>query len=118
MRSLLVMATIAVFATVDGQFLSSYNLIADPSSLQGLQPLTGFETQSLAHPAVVENAAMEARLPANLLNDQYKNPRIAAALAEESWFANKEYPAVDRAAERIPRRQIFKIIKSAGFQRR
>lgn len=39
----------------------------------------------LAHRAVVINAENEARLPPHLLNPFYKNPRIAAALAKESW---------------------------------
>ncbi|XP_053695834.1 uncharacterized protein LOC128743306 [Sabethes cyaneus] len=81
------------------------------------QPLQ-HEPASLAHPAVVENALNEARYPAELQNNFYKNPRIAAALAKESWFGDKEMPVFERAADKIPRENIVKIIKNAGFVRR
>lgn len=42
------------------------------------------------HPAVLINSAMEANLPNELKNDFYKNPHIAAGLAQESWFSRKE----------------------------
>lgn len=43
-----------------------------------------------AHSAVIANAEMENRLPPELKNHFYDNPRIAKALAEESWLQNKE----------------------------
>lgn len=43
-----------------------------------------------AHPAVVFNSAMEDSLPNELRNNFYKNPNIAAGLAKESWFIDKE----------------------------
>ncbi|XP_055608708.1 uncharacterized protein LOC129755989 [Uranotaenia lowii] len=72
----------------------------------------------LAHPAVVENAMHEAQYPAELQNNFYKNPHIAEALAKESWFGDKEMPVYERAADKIPRDRIAKIIKNAGFIRR
>lgn len=44
----------------------------------------------LAHPAVLINSAMEDSLPNELRNDFYKDPNIAAGLAKESWFIDKE----------------------------
>ncbi|XP_013186112.1 uncharacterized protein LOC106131542 [Amyelois transitella] len=69
------------------------------------------------HPAVERNAAREALLPRDLLksNDFYDNPSIAAGLAKESWFTNKEMQVVEREAEKIPRERIYHIVKSAGF---
>lgn len=49
------------------------------------QPLTPY-----AHPGVLNNDAMEATLPAELRNNFYKNPQIAAGLARESWLTPKE----------------------------
>lgn len=42
------------------------------------------------HPANLLTSALEDSLPNHLRNDFYKNPRIAAKLAQESWFINKE----------------------------
>ncbi|XP_049886084.1 uncharacterized protein LOC126380597 [Pectinophora gossypiella] len=69
------------------------------------------------HPAVELNAASEALLPRELLksNAFYDNPSIAAGLAKESWFTNKEMQVVEREAEKIPREKIYNIVKSAGF---
>lgn len=44
----------------------------------------------LTHPAVLINSAMEDNLPSQLRNNFYKNPNIAAGLAKESWFIDKE----------------------------
>lgn len=69
------------------------------------------------HRAVEINAAHESLLPAELLKSKrfYDNPRIAAALANESWFTEKEMPIKHREAEKIPREQIYKLAKNAGF---
>lgn len=69
------------------------------------------------HPAAELNAASEALLPRELLksNDFYDNPSIAAGLAKESWFTNKEMQVVEREAEKIPREKIYNIVKNAGF---
>ncbi|XP_050354916.1 uncharacterized protein LOC126776440 [Nymphalis io] len=70
-----------------------------------------------SHPAVELNSASEALLPPELLksNAFYNNPSIAAGLAKESWFTNKEMQVVEREAEKIPRQRIYDIVKSAGF---
>ncbi|CAK1545650.1 unnamed protein product [Leptosia nina] len=69
------------------------------------------------HPAVELNAASEALLPQELLKsrDFYDNPEIAAGLAKESWFTNKEMQVVEREAEKIPRQRIYDMVKGAGF---
>ncbi|KAL0116382.1 hypothetical protein PUN28_009776 [Cardiocondyla obscurior] len=48
----------------------------------------------LAHPAVIINSAMEDNLPNQLRNNFYKNPSIAAGLAKESWFIDKEMQCI------------------------
>lgn len=70
---------------------------------------------SLVHREVALNAAAEAQLPPELLNPFYKNPRIAAGLAKESWLANKEFPVFHRDTENISREAIAKIFHNAGF---
>ncbi|XP_050674527.1 uncharacterized protein LOC126972017 isoform X1 [Leptidea sinapis] len=69
------------------------------------------------HPAVELNAAREAQLPPELLKSRafYDNPAVAAGLAKESWFTNKEMQVVEREAEKIPRQRIYDMVKSAGF---
>lgn len=42
------------------------------------------------HPAVLTNSEMEDNLPNQLRNNFYKHPEIAANLARESWFVEKE----------------------------
>ncbi|XP_015585636.1 uncharacterized protein LOC107263215 [Cephus cinctus] len=71
-----------------------------------------------AHPAVLINSAMENALPNELKNSFYENPRIAAGLAKESWFANKEMQVIDREAEKIPREKIYDVLHNAGLARR
>ncbi|CAH2054671.1 unnamed protein product, partial [Iphiclides podalirius] len=69
------------------------------------------------HPAVELNSASEALLPPELLKSRsfYDNPAVAAGLAKESWFTNKEMQVVEREAEKIPREKIYSIVKNAGF---
>lgn len=55
-----------------------------------VSPETVIQDTVLAHPAVLINSAMENNLPNQLRNDFYKNPNIAAGLAKESWFIDKE----------------------------
>lgn len=77
--------------------------------------------QTLAHPAVVENANWEQQnLPAELLksNRFYENPHTAAGLAKTSWFGDKEMPVFEREADKIERSQIAKIFHNAGLQKR
>lgn len=90
---------------------------------QPLQPLGIEYAESPSvhpHPAVERNAAIEAQLPRELLKSRefYDNPVIAAGLAKESWFTNKEMQVVDREAEKIPRENIYHIVKNAGFLER
>lgn len=108
---------IAVIGAVSAQY------VPIPYVHQSLEPAPIHEVQEenfrpLAHPAVVENARREAEYPPEWTNDQYKNPKIAEALARESWFTDKEMPVFDRVAEKIPREQVFKLFKNAGFIRR
>ncbi|KAJ8889653.1 hypothetical protein PR048_009153 [Dryococelus australis] len=69
------------------------------------------------HHAVVLNAEAESRLPAHMQNPFYKDPRISAALAKESWFTPDEQQVIDREADKIPRSKIFSIIRNAGFDK-
>ncbi|XP_011162529.1 uncharacterized protein LOC105197724 [Solenopsis invicta] len=78
--------------------------------------LTSEET--FAHPAVAINAAMEDNLPNQLRNDFYKNPNIAANLAKESWFSDKEMQVIDRDADKISREKIYSMLHNAGLVRR
>lgn len=76
------------------------------------------QQSAVAHPVVVKNSIAESQLPPELLNDQYKNPAIAAALAKESLPTNKEMIIFDRETDKIPRDQVFKIFRRAGWARR
>lgn len=73
-----------------------------------------------AHPSLIENAMRESQLPPELSKSDrfYSNPHIAAALAKESWFTDKEMPVIDREAEKIPREMVYKIFKNAGWIKR
>lgn len=77
-------------------------------------------SQQYAHPSVIENCARESQLPPEFQksNRFYKNPHIAAALAKESWFSDKEMPVIDREAEKIPRDMVYKLFKNAGWIKR
>ncbi|XP_053986456.1 uncharacterized protein LOC128880423 [Hylaeus volcanicus] len=67
------------------------------------------------HPANLLTSALEDTLPNHLKNDFYKNPRIAARLAQESWFINKEMQVIDRETDKIPREKIYNVLHNAGF---
>lgn len=97
-----------------------YTLQRQPRILQQIAPISIHDPSELAHPAVVENAIRESELPDELLksNRFYNNPRIASALAKDSWLTDKESPVFDREAEKIPREQVYKIFKNAGFIQR
>ncbi|XP_037811931.1 uncharacterized protein LOC119603736 isoform X2 [Lucilia sericata] len=77
-------------------------------------------SQPYAHPSVVANAHREAQLPPELSKSSrfYSNPNIAAALAKQSWFTDKEMPVIDREAEKIPRDMVYKLFKNAGYIKR
>ncbi|EEB17686.1 conserved hypothetical protein [Pediculus humanus corporis] len=84
--------------------------------MRGVEPI--HTNKGLAHKDVVLNAEHEARLPQELLNPFYKNPRIAEALAKESWFGPGEEHVANREAEKIPRLEVIKLLKQAGLARR
>ncbi|KYN35063.1 hypothetical protein ALC56_10661 [Trachymyrmex septentrionalis] len=71
-----------------------------------------------AHPAVIINSEMEDNLPYELRNNFYKNPSIAAGLAKESWFIDKEMQVIDREADKIPKEKIYNVLHNAGLIRR
>jgi hypothetical protein len=81
-------------------------------------PLVDQSKRALAHRAVLVNSEAEAQLPPSLQNPFYKNPRIEAALAKESWFTPGEEQVREREAEKIPRQKIYSILKNAGFVKR
>lgn len=72
---------------------------------------------SLANPAVVDASIVESHLPEDQMRaiHFYRNPKTAAALAESSWFTDKEMPVFEREADKIPREQVFKLFRNAGF---
>lgn len=74
-------------------------------------------SSSLANPAVVDASIVEAHLPEEQMRAShfYRNPKTAKALAESSWFTDKEMPVFEREADKIPREQVFKLFKNAGF---
>ncbi|XP_068619788.1 uncharacterized protein [Battus philenor] len=112
MRYLLI--TVAIFVTAECRPGLIFTQPLQPIGIQYAQPaVPGVQP----HPAVELNAASEALLPPELLKSKrfYDNPAIAAGLAKESWFANKEMQVVEREAEKIPRERIYKIVKNAGF---
>lgn len=78
------------------------------------------DVASLAHPDVVANSIRESQLPQDLIrsNNFYRNPKTADALAKDSWFGDKEMPVFEREAAKIPREQVLKIFKNAGFVQR
>lgn len=83
-------------------------------------PISYSDPSQLAHPGVIENSIAESQLPSELLKSSrfYSNPHVAAALARDSWLTDKEAPVFDREADKIPREQVFKIFKNAGFLHR
>lgn len=91
-----------------------------PRVLHQGPPIAISDPSQLSHPAVVENAIRESALPPELLKSSrfYSDPRTAAFLAKDSWLTDKESPVFEREADRIPREQVLKIFKNAGFVRR
>lgn len=83
-------------------------------------PIAITDSSQLGHPAVIENSILESQYPPELLksNRFYSNPHIASGLARESWLTSKEAPVFEREADKIPREQVFKIFKNAGFLER
>ncbi|XP_050427080.1 uncharacterized protein LOC126837282 [Adelges cooleyi] len=113
------MATFTVFASARPQELSLIlmppnhlgppilnNAIIPPHNAMGVKP---------TNPIVVAALQRESLLPAHMQNAFYKNPRIAEHLAKSSWFGPGEEHAVNRDTEKIPREQIYHILKNAGL---
>lgn len=106
--------TVALFFLI---VASSAQAIPQLPIAYALQPSSH---SSLANPSVVDNSAVEAQLPAELMraSNFYRNPKTADALAKDSWLTDKEMPVFEREADKIPREQVFKIFKNAGFLHR
>lgn len=94
--------------------------IRQPRVLHQGAPISVSDPSQLSHPAVIANSITESELPPELSKSHrfYSNPYIAEGLARESWLTNKEAPVFEREAEKIPREQVFKIFKNAGFLQR
>lgn len=88
-----------------------------PRITQRGSPIAVTDPDQLAHPAVVANSIAESQLPPELLKSHrfYSNPRIAAGLTRASWLTDKEGPVFQREADNIPREQVFKLFRNAGF---
>lgn len=124
MKSIIITFLVIAITTTSAQYLFqqqqpiAYALQPQSSTIhlqqQQLQPQ---QQISLAHPAVVENSINESHLPAELIRSDtfYRNPKTANALAKDSWLTDKEMPVFEREAEKIPREQVVKIFKNAGF---
>lgn len=105
-------------STTLAQIFPAFNLAAPPfNPRQNFfpEPIT---SSDYAHPEVVANSIAESQLPPEMLNNFYKNPIIASMLAKDSWFGNKEVPVFDRETAKIPRSEIIKIFRRAGWIRR
>lgn len=123
MKLYIIIALIEAFlASALAQIFSTYNLISAPALDPRPPPPPAAavlpQKESYAHPEVVRNAIAESQLPPHIQNPFYKNPALAAALAEESWFKNKESPVFHRDADDVSRAEIFKIFKRAGWIKR
>ncbi|CAG9112763.1 unnamed protein product [Plutella xylostella] len=117
---LLTLAAVSVAQARPGIFAPlhfSAPAVAAPVHPLGVEYVDASPPVVRPHPAVELNAESEALLPRELIKsrDFYDNPAIAAGLAKESWFTNKEMRVVEREAEKIPRERIYHIVKSAGF---
>ncbi|KAK7870833.1 hypothetical protein R5R35_014420 [Gryllus longicercus] len=109
---------LALAAPAHAQFFQSLPVLTLQQPQAALQAPAPAQPAALQHRAVVLNSEAEARLPPQLQNPFYKNPRIEAALAKESWFTAGEQQVLNREADKIPREKIFSILKNAGLARR
>jgi hypothetical protein len=95
------------------------NLLPPPvpiaRAIGGFPVASPLQQQRPAHRDVVATAEQDSYLPEHLKNPFYKNPRIAQALAKESWRLNGEEQVFQREAEKIPRQKVYSILKQAGF---
>lgn len=108
----LIGCTIISFTTAQIYFHSSPLTYSAAS-----EPIVQYH-RPLAHQAVVDNAIKESNYPPEYINRFYKNSHVASALAKESELTSKEMLVYDRKAEEIPREQVFKIFKNAGWIKR
>ncbi|XP_029176545.1 uncharacterized protein LOC114944689 [Nylanderia fulva] len=83
-----------------------------------ISPENAIQDTVLTHPAVLINSAMEDSLSNELRNNFYKNPNIAASLAKESWFIDKEMQVIDRETDKISREKIYSLLHNAGLTRK
>lgn len=104
---------VALFAIVT---VASAQYLFEPAAPQHHRQMHSAEIP-MANPAVVDNAIVESHLPAEYMraSNFYRNPRIAQGLAKESLLTDKEMPVYEREADKIPREQVFKLFKNAGF---
>ncbi|EDV39653.1 uncharacterized protein Dana_GF24370, isoform B [Drosophila ananassae] len=110
------LAMIAV-SSVRGQFFYHQALgLPAAHSYEPASQYQGYATAD-AHPSVVRNAQWESELPPELSKSAkfYNDPVIAANLAKESLLTKKEMAVVHREAEKIPREQVYKLFKNAGW---
>ncbi|KAK9511416.1 hypothetical protein O3M35_000077 [Rhynocoris fuscipes] len=116
-HQLLILLAVCLCWAAGQVFLPQLSVAIQPPALQ--QQLTYHDpTRPLAHRDVLLNAEAEAQLPSHLLNPFYKNPRIAEALAKESWFGPGEVHVTQRETEKIPRTKVVSVLKNAGLARR
>lgn len=119
-----IVVLILVISISSAQFVNSpLTYVGDPRHPRVLSqgpPIAVSDPSQLAHPAVLDNSVAESQLPPELLKSHrfYSNPHVAAALARDSWLTDKEAPVFEREADKIPREQVFKIFKNAGFLQR
>ncbi|KAH8301098.1 hypothetical protein KR018_001790 [Drosophila ironensis] len=106
-------------SSVRGQFFYHQALGLPPATTHSFEPASQYQGYATAdaHPSVVRNAQWEAELPAELSKSArfYNDPVIAANLAKESLLTKKEMAVVHREAEKIPREQVYKLFKNAGW---
>lgn len=107
----LIASTIISFTSAQLYFHSSL-----PQAFAASEPLVQY--RPLAHQAVVDNAIKESHYPPEFMNRFYKNPHIASALAKESELTSKEMLVYNRKAEEIPREEVFKLFRNAGWIKR
>ncbi|EDV96909.1 uncharacterized protein LOC6558499 isoform X2 [Drosophila grimshawi] len=115
--SLLLSCLLLLLTAVQAQFLYHQTLgLPAKASYEPESPYVGFATAD-AHPSVVQNAQWESELPAELSKSArfFNDPVIAANLAKSSLLTSKEMAVQHREAEKIPREQVYKLFKNAGY---
>ncbi|CAK1551058.1 unnamed protein product [Leptosia nina] len=67
------------------------------------------------HPAVVAVRQAEELLPSHLRSPALRNPHLQDILSLTSVLHPGENAVFEREAEKVPRREIYKILTHAGF---